>query len=172
MGPGDELIAPYNAVNFTSWMDNNAGLNFSNFTRDILIDQSTVDTLYVTAPQVFFGPQIIANSTSFSGSSYAYDLPDDFLGKSSYFVEEVTQTVINESGAFSAWDKVLAIQDYLINGNASTNFTLNYDGSGRVDGLDEDSDIAHWILNGSQEGSCDEFTTAVSYTHLTLPTKA
>ena len=162
LGPGDELIAPYNAVNFTSWMDNNAGLNFSNFTRDILIDQSTVDTLYVTAPQVFFGPQIIANSTSFSGSSYAYDLPDDFLGKSSYFVEEVTQTVINESGAFSAWDKVLAIQDYLINGNASTNFTLNYDGSGRVDGLDEDSDIAHWILNGSQEGSCDEFTTVFS----------
>ena len=61
IGPGDELIAPYNAVNFTSWMDNNAGLNFSNFTRDILIDQSTVDTLYVTAPQVFFGPQITAN---------------------------------------------------------------------------------------------------------------
>jgi hypothetical protein len=82
MGPGDELIAPYNAVNFTGWLDNNAGLNFSNFTRDILIDQSTVDTLFVTAPQIFFGPQIIANSTSFSGSSYAYDLPNDFLTRS------------------------------------------------------------------------------------------
>jgi len=70
--------------------------------------------------------------------------------------------VINESGAFSAWDKVLALQDYLINGNSSTKFTLNHDGSGRMDGLDEDSDIAHWILNTTLEGSCDEFTTVFS----------
>ena len=102
LGPGDELIAPYNAVNFTSWMDNNAGMNFSNFTRDILIDQSTVDTLYVTAPQIFFGPQIIANTTSFSGSSYAYDL--DVSPKDTAYVDAVTNTVINESGAFTAWD--------------------------------------------------------------------
>ena len=162
MGPEDELIAPYNAVNFTSWLDNNAGLNFSNFTRDIMIDQSTVDTLFVTAPQIFFGPQIIANTTSFSGSSYAYDLPNDFIDRSSSYVDTVTNTVINESGAFTAWEKVLAIQDYLINGNSTTNFTLNYDGSGRMDGLDEDSDISHWILNTTQEGSCDEFTTVFS----------
>jgi hypothetical protein len=53
--------------------------------------------------------------------------------------------VINESGAFSAWDKILAIQDYLINGNATTKFTLNYDGSGRESSwdFDMDSDIAH-----------------------------
>ena len=162
MGPGDELIAPYNAVNFTGWLDNNAGLNFSNFTRDILIDQSTVDTLFVTAPQVLFGPQIIANSTSFSGSSYAYDLPDTFLDKHSSYVDAVTNTVINESGAFTAWEKVLAIQDYLINGNSTTNFTLNYDGSGRNDAIDEESDVAHWILNTTLEGSCDEFTTVFS----------
>ncbi|RTZ94189.1 MAG: hypothetical protein DSY41_03885, partial [Candidatus Poseidoniales archaeon] len=162
MGPGEELIAPYNAVNFTSWLDSGAGLNFSNFTRDILIDQSAIDTLYVTAPQVFFGPQITDNSTAFSGSSYAYDLPAIFLGRDSLYVEAVTQTVINESGAFSAWDKVLALQDYLINGNSSTKFALNHEGSGRIDGQDEDSDIAHWILNTTLEGSCDEFTTVFS----------
>ena len=67
--------------------------------------------------------------------------------------------MVNESGAFSAWDKVLAIQDYLINGNNTTEFLLNHDGSGRIDGLESDSDIAHWILNSTQEGSCDEFTT-------------
>nr|ABZ07950.1 putative transglutaminase-like superfamily protein [uncultured marine microorganism HF4000_ANIW141L21] len=162
MGPGEELIAPYNAVNFTSWLDSGAGLNFSNFTRDILIDQSAIDTLYVTAPQVIFGPQITDNSTAFSGSSYAYDLPADFLFRSSSYVDAVTQTVINESGAFSAWDKVLALQDYLINGNSSTKFALNHEGSGRIDGQDEDSDIAHWILNTTLEGSCDEFTTVFS----------
>ena len=111
---------------------------------------------------MFFGTEITSNSTAFSGSSYAYDLPDDFMVRSSEYTNQVTQTVINESGAFTAWDKVLAIQDYLINGNATTNFTLNYDGSGRADGLDEDSDITHWILNSTQEGSCDEFTTVFS----------
>ena len=161
MGPGEELIVPYNAVNFTSWLDTNAGLNFSNFTRDILIDQSTVDTLFVTAPQVFFGTEITSNSTAFSGSSYAYDMPD-FFSRDGEYVEAVTQTVINESGAFTAWDKVLAIQDFLINGNSTTNFTLNHDGSGRTDGLEADSDIAHWILNTTKEGSCDEFTTVFS----------
>ncbi len=161
MGPGDELIAPYNTVNFTAWLDSWAGLNFSNFTRDILIDQSTVDTLYVTAPQVFFGPEVTDNSTAFTGSSYAYDLPANFFRDGSY-VEAVTQTVINESGAFSAWDKVLAIQDYLINGNATTKFLLNHDGSGRVDDVDMDSDIAHWILNTTLEGNCDEFTSVFS----------
>ena len=70
--------------------------------------------------------------------------------------------MINESGAFSAWDKVLALQDYLINGNSSTKFALNHEGSGRIDGQDEDSDIAHWILNTTLEGSCDEFTTVFS----------
>ena len=56
----------------------------------------------------------------------------------------------------------MAIQDYLINGNATTEFLLNHDGSGRMDGLDADSDIAHWILNTTLEGNCDEFTTVFS----------
>ena len=56
----------------------------------------------------------------------------------------------------------MAIQNFLINGNSTTNFTLNHDGSGRTDGLEADSDIAHWILNSTKEGSCDEFTTVFS----------
>ena len=41
LSPGEELIAPYNAVNYTSWSDTSTGLNFSNYTRDVLIDSST-----------------------------------------------------------------------------------------------------------------------------------
>lgn len=162
MGPGIELIAPYNAVNYSSWQDSNAGLNFSNFSRDIIIDQSYVDTLFVTSPSIIFGPQIMSNSTPFSGSTYAYDLPAGFLLRDSSYVEQVTNTVINESGALTAWDKVLAIQDYLVNGNDTTEFILNNDGSGRMDGLNEDSDIAHWIVNSTKQGSCDEFTSVFS----------
>ena len=97
------------------------------------------------------------------GSLWFYKGHNIFIDKHSSYVDAVTNTVINESGAFTAWEKVLAIQDYLINGNSTTNFTLNYDGSGRTDDLqEEESDIAHWILNNTLEGSCDEFTTVFS----------
>ena len=159
--PDVELITPYNAVNFSSWDSSNAGLNFSNFTRDIMIDQSVVDTLIVTAPQVIFGPQITSNTTAFTGSTYAYDIPEHSSSRS--YVNLVTNTVINESGAFDAWDKVIAIQNYLINGNTTTNFILNHDGSGRADTISQfDSDLAHWILNTTHEGSCDEFASVFS----------
>jgi len=168
LGPEVELIAPYNSVNFSSWEDSNAGLNFSNYTRDLIIDQSYVETLFVSSPSVILGPEITGNSTPFSGSTYAYDLSQNFLLRTGTYVVQVTETVINESGALTAWDKVLAIQDYLVNGNDTTTFTLNHDGSGRMDMLEgseislEDTDIAHWILNSTQEGSCDEFTSVFS----------
>jgi len=53
--PGDELIVPYNTVNWTSWSDFSAGLNFSNYTRDVLVDQATVDSVFISSPDVFFG---------------------------------------------------------------------------------------------------------------------
>ena len=163
MGPGIELIAPYNAVNYSSWQDSNAGLNFSNFTRDIIIDQSYVDTLFVTSPSIIFGPQIMSNSTPFSGTTYAFDIPDHSSDKS--YVYGVTMDVINDSGAFTAWEKTLAIQNFLINGNSTLNFTLNHDGSGRNDNHpigSPERDIAHWILNTTREGSCDEYTSVFS----------
>ena len=39
----------------------------------------------------------------------------------------ITQAVLAESGAFSAWEKVEAIQDFLINGNNTTTFIRNND---------------------------------------------
>ena len=165
LGPGVELIAPYNSVNYSSWQDSNAGMNFSNYTRDIIIDQSYVDTLFVTSPSVILGPQIIENSTSFSGSSYAYDMHQHLSDPSKSSVYQITMEVINESGAFTAWDKVLAIQDFIINGNSTTNFTLNHDGSGRNDNHipgSQERDLAHWILNTTKEGSCDEFASVFS----------
>ena len=54
MTPGIELIAPYNVFEFDSWTEFTAGLNYSNFTRDIIIDTSNVDSLFVSAPEVIF----------------------------------------------------------------------------------------------------------------------
>ena len=158
--PGEELIAPHNAVNYTGWTDANAGLNFSNFTRDVIVDGATIDTLFVTAPQVLITQAIRDNTTEFANSSYATDMPSEFLnrGNTAAFVNAITTTIINESGAFSAWDRVSAIQDFIINGNSTTTFLRNHNGTevGLADGED---DLSFWILNNSLEGDCDQFST-------------
>lgn len=173
MTPGIELIAPYNVFEFDSWTEFTAGLNYSNFTRDIIIDSSNIDSLFVSAPEVIFSTSIRENSTVFTSSSYATDLPESYLSNAGQLVNNITQQVINDSGAISAWDKILAIQDFIINGNDTITFLRNHDGSSRPVGLGDDSDISHWILNSSFEGSCDEFTSlfTVMLRHAGMPTR-
>ena len=65
---GEELILPHNTVNFTGWTDPTAGLNFSNFTRDIIVDGSSIDTMFITTPQVNITQAIRDNSTVFTGT--------------------------------------------------------------------------------------------------------
>ncbi|HJM24283.1 MAG TPA: transglutaminase domain-containing protein [Candidatus Thalassarchaeaceae archaeon] len=158
IGPGQELIQPFNVVNYTTWVDISAGLNFSNYTRDIIVDSAVVEALYVNAPEVILATEIRENTTAFANSDYGKELPQDFLDNSG-FVINLTQDVLDASGAISAWDKVSAIQDFIVNGNDTFSFLRNHHGSGRVDGLGNDSDITHWVLNSSREGSCDEFTS-------------
>ena len=157
--PGQELIQPFNSQNFSSWADFSAGLNMSNFTRDIIVDTSTIEALYVSAPEVIFSTAIMENTTVFSGSDYAKDLPPGYLENSGSLVSEITQSVINDSGALSAWGQISAIQDFLINGNETITFLRNHNGSRVPDSIGDDGDVSHWILNSSFEGSCDEFTT-------------
>jgi transglutaminase-like putative cysteine protease len=173
MTPGIELIAPYNAFEFDSWTEFTTGLNYSNFTRDIIIDGSNIDSLFVSAPEVIFSPSIRENSTIFTSSSFATDLPDSYLSTAGQLVNDITQQVITESGAVSAWDKIIAIQDFIINGNDTITFLRNHDGSSRPTGSDMDSDISHWILNSSFEGTCDEFTSlfTVMLRHAGMPTR-
>jgi len=159
IGPGQELIQPYNVQNFSAWSDIMAGLNFSNYTRDVIVDTSIIEALYVTAPEVILSAEVKQNTTAFTGSTYASDLPAAYLEQDSAYVNNLTQAVLNQSGALSAWEKVSAIQDFLTNGNETITFLRNHDGSKRTDGLGTDSDISHWLLNSSHEGSCDEFAT-------------
>ena len=173
MAPGIELISPYNSYEFDSWSDASAGLNFSNYTRDIIIDNSNIENLYVSAPEIILGPQIRDNSTIFSGSSYATSLPESYLNDYGLEVNNITQQIINNSGAISAWDKIIAIQDFIINGNETIIFLRNHDGSSRPNNAGIDSDISNWILTSSFEGSCDEFTSlfTVMLRHAGMPTR-
>ena len=156
--PGDELIVPYNTVNWTSWSDSASGLNFSNYTRDVLVDQASVDIVFLSSPDVFFGPEIRENTTIFDGSDYAKDLPQDYISRQSLIPNSITQAVLSESGAFSAWEKVEAIQDFLINGNNTTTFLRNHDPA-VLDGSETGSDLTYVILNSTKEGTCDQFAT-------------
>ena len=170
--PGDELIAPYNAVNYTDWIDVDAGMNFSNYTRDVLIDSSTVTNLYVTATQVTMTDVIRDNTTAFQNSSYAKD-----LGKieSSENISRIAWDVVNETGWTSAWDQVVAIQQFLINGNNTTTFLRNHAGSNRSDSASTQllTDTSLWILEEVREGDCDEYATvfAALLRALDLPTR-
>ena len=156
--PGNELIVPYNTVNWTSWSDPGAGLNFSNYTRDILVDQTAVDIVFTSSPDIFYGPEVRENTTIFFGSDYAKDLPPSYLNRESEVPNAITQAVISESGAFSAWEKVEAIQDFLINGNNTTTFLRNSDPAILTPAEDQ-SDIVRHILNNTFEGTCDQFAT-------------
>ena len=158
IGPGQELIQPYNVVNYTTWVDIAAGLNFSNYTRDIIVDSAVVEALYVNAPEVILSAAIRENTTVFADSDYGKDLPQDYRNNFS-FVTNLTQDVLDQSGAISTWDKVSAIQDFIVNGNDTISFLRNHYGSGRPNELGGDSDVTHWILNSSKEGNCDEFTS-------------
>ena len=158
IGPGQELIQPHNVVNFTTWVDGTAGLNFSNYTRDIIVDSAVIEALYVNAPEVILSAAVRENTTVFANSDYGKDLPQEFLNESG-FVANITQDILDQSGAISAWDKVTAIQDFIVNGNDTFSFLRNHYGSGREGGLGIDSDVTHWILNSSREGDCDEFTS-------------
>ena len=159
ISPGQELIQPFNVQNYSAWVDFSAGLNFSNYTRDVIVDSSVIEALYVAAPEIILTAEIKENTTAFTGTTYALDLPEDYIDQHSEFVSNVTQSIINQSGALSAWDKVVAVQEFLINGNDTVTFLRNHDGSKRIDDLGTDSDISHWLLNSSHEGNCDEFAT-------------
>lgn len=174
-GPGEELILPHNTVNYTGWIDPTAGLNFSNFTRDVLVDGSSVDTSFFTTPQVNFTQSIRDNSTEFTGTDYATDLPPVFIARGGMleYVSGVTQTIVNDSGAISAWDKVSAIASFISDGNDTISFLRNNNGTVVPSGLEEESDLAYWMLNNSLEGSCDQFSSlfAVMLRTLEIPTR-
>ena len=128
-------------------------MNFSNFTRDVLVDGSSVDTVFITTPQVTITQAIRENSTVFTGTDYATDLPREFTDRGGAFelVSGITQSVINESGALSAWDKVSAIADFLTNGNDTFTFLRNNNGTEAPDRVEDEGDLAYWMLNNSFE---------------------
>ena len=84
---------------------------------------------------------------------------------------EISNQVVAASGAFSAWDKIESISDFLTNGNSTVQFNWSSSGSGfnqASQGPDGPRDISRWILEDSRLGSCDEYSTTFALMLRTL----
>jgi len=146
----------YAATEYTMWIDGMASLNHSNITHDVRVSDSGVDLLLTQAPEILFDTTALDNSIAYSSASnYAMEYPVEFTDPIHPYsqVGDITNTVI--SGAVSAWDKAVAIQDFLQNGNSTTTFLLNFDGSA----LPMAEDVTNHVLTAAFEGSCSEFAS-------------
>ncbi|MCH2349592.1 MAG: transglutaminase-like domain-containing protein, partial [Candidatus Poseidoniales archaeon] len=160
VNPGSRLPQPASAYSWMMWGDPFAYLNQSNVSHDLRISAAQIYDLMTSQPEISFTSTEYANSIPYAGpGNYGTDLPGYFTDMTApeSYVYDVTQGVIADAGAVSAWDKVVAIRDYLNNadGNTSVEFKLNFDGSG----LPMLEDVSRFILQDLMEGSCQEFST-------------
>ena len=103
-------------------------------------------------PEYYFDWATLA-STTVPGTPFPYELLTDQqffdLSDPYSYVLNVTNTVVAESGATDAYSKALAIEDFIINGNATTEFKRNYDGAGTVEPVDATLNILAAIREGN-----------------------
>ena len=153
------LPHPYATTGVMGWADPSANLSHGNITHDIKGEDADIVGLFTEAPEIWYDPSELANSIPYAGAgNYALDLPSEFTDSSHHYSEirNITFAVINDAGAVSAYDKAIALQDFLLNGNGTTQFLRNYDGSALPLGEDQ----TFHLIAAAKEGRCTEFSTA------------
>ena len=152
------LTLPASTTNVSFWADSAVILSRTNDTHRYEVDGGFVEELVVQQPEYYFDWSTLASS-SIAGQGFPYEtaLPDYYtdLTDSRSVVYNITSAVINDASAVNAYDQALALQTFLRDGNASTEFKLNFDGSGLVDG----EDLTQFMLEVANEGTCAEFAT-------------
>ena len=152
------LTLPASTTNVSFWADSAVVLSRTNDTHRYEVTGGFVEEIVVQQPEYYFDWSTLA-STSIAGQGFPYEtaLPSYFtdLSDSRSVVFNITNAVINDASAVNAYDQALALQTFLKDGNASTEFKLNFDGSGLVDG----EDLAQFMLEVANEGTCAEFAT-------------
>ena len=152
------LTLPASTTNVSFWADSAVVLSRTNDTHRYIVDGGFVEEIVVQQPEYYFDWSTLA-STSIAGQGFPYEtaLPAHFtdLTDSRSVVFNITNAVINDASAVNAYDQALALQTFLRDGNATTDFKLNFDGSGLVDG----EDLAQFMLEIANEGTCAEFAT-------------
>ena len=152
------LTLPASTTNVSFWADSAVILSRTNDTHRYEVEGGFVEEIVVQQPEYYFDWNTLAG-TSIAGQGFPYEteLPAYYtdLTDPRSIVFNITNGVVNDASAVNAYDRALALQTFLRDGNASTEFKLNFDGSGLVDG----EDLAQFMLEVANEGTCAEFAT-------------
>ena len=141
------------------YVDTAAQLERSNDTHNVNIIEGPIQEVFIQQPEFYFDWTSLA-STTVPGAGFAYELdtPTELTDlnntRSSLF--NITNGVISDSGATNAYDTALALQIFLAEGNSSTEFKRNYNGSG----IPSSEDLSVVLVEATKEGTCNEFNTA------------
>ena len=153
------LPVPYSLSNMSFIVDSAGELQRSIDSHNIRVVTGPIQEIYTQQPEYYFDWASIASTTvPGSNSTYELELPTSFNDptNSSSYLLNVTNAVVTESGATNAYDSALAIQDFLINGNSTTEFKRNYNGSN----IATTEDLSMELVRTVFEGTCSEFNTA------------
>ena len=156
---GTPVPVPLSTINHSFWADATAELSRTNDTFIVNVDAGFLQSLIAVAPEYWFDWDTLASSTIANQTdTYALQLDDRLSNRSNPWsiALNITEAVVAEAGVSDAWSTADAIATFLREGNATTEFKRNYNGSG----LPGDQDIAVHLLEVANEGTCQEFTTA------------
>jgi hypothetical protein len=156
------LAHPYATTGVMSWADTLANLSHGNITHDIKVEDASVIGFFAQAPEIWYEIAELANSIPYAGAgTYALDVPAEFTDLTHPYSEvlNITLDVLSQAACAptcSAYDKAIALQDFLVNGNATIEYLRNHDGSS----LPMEEDLTNHLIVARKEGSCTEFSTA------------
>ena len=154
-----QVPAPSWYSNVSFYFEPTANLSRTNDTHILNLVDGSIDQVVYQQPEYYFDWATLA-STTVPGQGFPYELLVDpqFTDSSSEYsyVRNITFGVISDSGATDAYSTALALEDFIINGNSTTEFKRNFNGSGTSSPVD----VTLNVLEALKEGSCREFNTA------------
>lgn len=153
------LALPASWSNMSFYVDPAGELERSNDTHNVNIIAGPIQEVFIQQPEFYIDWDTLA-STSVPGQGFPYELqtPDALTNMSNPLSSllNITNGIISEAAATNAYDTAVALQTFLSEGNATTEFKRNYNGSG----IPSSEDLSVVLIEASQEGTCNEFNTA------------
>jgi hypothetical protein len=134
-------------------------MNVTNATRDIVVEDASVSMLSITSPDYNITNTIKQESIAFASSSFGLNYP---INDDTNRTAQITNQIISSSGAFSAWEKIEAIADFIVNGNETVQYNWSSSGSGFKNASSQTggpTDLSRWILDDARIGTCDEYSS-------------
>ena len=154
-----QIPAPSYYSNVSFYFEPSANVSRTNDTHMLTVVEGSIDQMIFEQPEYYLDWATLA-STTVAGQGFPYELflDERFSNDTSEYsyVRNITFGVISDSGATDAYSTALALEDFITNGNATTEFKRNYNGSGTSSPVD----VTLNVLEALKEGSCREFNTA------------